>query len=125
MLSPASNISSTIQLSNGLEMPIFGLGTSHQGGYSHDAVVYALTQCGVCHIDTAERYGCEEQLGKAIRESMVPREDLWITNKLWPSHYGFNSAKEACLKSCKRMGLEYFDKTNTQQNTQNAFHCIY
>ncbi|KAJ0011642.1 hypothetical protein NQD34_012617 [Periophthalmus magnuspinnatus] len=109
MLSPASNISSTIQLSNGLEMPIFGLGTSHQGGYSHDAVVYALTQCGVCHIDTAERYGCEEQLGKAIRESMVPREDLWITNKLWPSHYGFNSAKEACLKSCKRMGLEYFD----------------
>uniref|UniRef100_A0AAV2JQB0 NADP-dependent oxidoreductase domain-containing protein n=1 Tax=Knipowitschia caucasica TaxID=637954 RepID=A0AAV2JQB0_KNICA len=90
-------------------MPLFGLGTSHQGGYSHEAVVYALTQCGVRHIDTAERYGCEEQLGRAIKESMVSREDLWITNKLWPDNYGFSTAKKACLRSCSIMGLEYFD----------------
>ncbi|KAI3374976.1 hypothetical protein L3Q82_021503 [Scortum barcoo] len=78
----------TVPLSNGLQIPIFGLGTSHYGGYSHDAVVYALTECGVRHIDTAKRYGCEEKLGQAIRESGVPRSDLWLTNKLWPGDYG-------------------------------------
>lgn len=106
---PPTAISSTIQLSNGLQIPIFGLGTSHFGGYSHDAVVYALTQCGVRHIDTASRYGCEQKLSKAITESMVPRGDLWITNKLWPDDYGYNTAKEACLRSCSMMGVEYFD----------------
>lgn len=90
-------------------MPIFGLGTSHFGGYSHDAVVYALTQCGVRHIDTAKRYGCEQQLGKAIAEVKVPHGDLWITNKLWPEDYGYEAAKKACLRSCSMMGVNYFD----------------
>lgn len=108
MFSPAS-ISSTVRLSNGVKMPIFGLGTSHFGGYSHDAIVYALTQCGVRHIDTAKRYGCEQQLGKAIAEVKVPRGDLWITNKLWPDDYGYEAAKKACLGSCSMMGVKYFD----------------
>ncbi|KAG7229297.1 hypothetical protein INR49_012955 [Caranx melampygus] len=52
----------TVPLSNGLQIPILGLGTSHDGGFSHDAIIYALTECGVRHIDTARRYGCEEKL---------------------------------------------------------------
>ncbi|XP_074507321.1 9,11-endoperoxide prostaglandin H2 reductase [Sebastes fasciatus] len=99
----------TVPLSNGLQIPILGLGTSHQGGYSHDAIVYALTECGVRHIDTAKRYGCEEKLGEAIRESGVPRSDLWITNKLWQGDYGYKAAKKACLDSRSQMGVEYFD----------------
>nr|XP_046263334.1 glyoxal reductase-like isoform X2 [Scatophagus argus] len=99
----------TVPLSNGLQMPIFGLGTSHYGGYCHDAIVYALTECGVRHIDTATRYGCEEKLGQAIRESGIPRSDLWLTNKLWPVDYGYKAAKKACLESCSKMGVEYFD----------------
>ncbi|KAM3604294.1 uncharacterized protein V6R79_009105 [Siganus canaliculatus] len=99
----------TAALSNGLQIPVLGLGTSHFGGYSHDAVVYALTECGVRHIDTAKRYGCEENLGKAIRESGIPRSDLWLTNKLWPGDYGYQATKKACLDSCSRMGVEYFD----------------
>ena len=79
-------------------------GTSHRGGYSHEAILHALTKCGVRHIDTAKRYGCEEQLGTAIRESGVPRGDLWLTNKLWPGDY--KAAKQACLDSCSRMGVE-------------------
>lgn len=85
-------------------------GTSHHGGYSHDAIVYALTECGVRHIDTAKRYGCEEKLGKAIRESGIPRSELWITNKLWPGDYGYRAAKKACLDSCSLMGVDYFGK---------------
>ncbi|XP_076600368.1 glyoxal reductase [Chaetodon auriga] len=99
----------TVPLSNGLQIPIFGLGTSHNGGYSHDAVVYALTQCGVRHIDTAKRYGCEEELGKAIRESGIDRSELWLTNKLWPGDYGYKAAKKACLDSCSQMGVDYLD----------------
>ncbi|XP_008290736.1 prostaglandin F synthase [Stegastes partitus] len=99
----------TVPLSNGLRIPILGLGTSHRGGYCHDAVVYALTDCGLRHIDTAKYYGCEEELGKAIKESGVPRSDLWITNKLWSADYGYESAKKTCLDSCSNMGLEYFD----------------
>ncbi|KAL6104515.1 uncharacterized protein ACO6RY_14229 [Pungitius sinensis] len=90
----------TIPLSNG---------TSHDGGYSHDAIVYALTECGVRHIDTAKRYGCEQKLGDAIRESGIPRRDLWVTNKLWPGDYGYQAAKKACLDSCSLMGFKYFD----------------
>lgn len=99
----------TVPLANGLQIPIFGLGTSHDGGYCHDAVVYALTECGIRHIDTAKRYGCEEKLAKDIRESGIPRNDLWLTNKLWPLDYGYNAAKKACLDSCARLGVEYFD----------------
>ncbi|XP_036410291.1 uncharacterized oxidoreductase ZK1290.5 isoform X2 [Megalops cyprinoides] len=99
----------TVPLSNGLQIPILGLGTSHHGGYSHRAVVYALRDCGLRHIDTARRYGCEEQLGVAVQESGVRREDLWLTTKLWPGDYGYLSTRQACLASCKRLGVDYLD----------------
>nr|XP_028588493.1 uncharacterized protein LOC114598699 isoform X4 [Podarcis muralis] len=95
------------RLANGLEIPMLGLGTSHYGGYSHDAVVYALQKCGIRHIDTAKRYGCESLLQEAIKESGVKREDLWITTKLWHTDYGYENAKQACLESCKRLGVDY------------------
>uniref|UniRef100_A0A3B5PQF2 Zgc:110366 n=1 Tax=Xiphophorus maculatus TaxID=8083 RepID=A0A3B5PQF2_XIPMA len=98
----------TVQLFNGLEIPVLGLGTSHRGGYSHDAILYALTECGIRHLDTAKRYGCEKKLGKAIKESGLQRSELWLTNKLWPGDYGYKAAKEACLDSCTAMGVEYF-----------------
>ncbi|XP_015194776.2 uncharacterized oxidoreductase ZK1290.5 isoform X1 [Lepisosteus oculatus] len=99
----------TVPLSNGLEIPILGLGTSHHGGYSHRAVVYALQECGIRHIDTAKRYGCESQLAEAIQESGVQREELWLTTKLWPGDYGYQTAKQACLDSCRRLGVKYLD----------------
>ncbi|XP_039339458.1 uncharacterized oxidoreductase ZK1290.5-like isoform X2 [Mauremys reevesii] len=99
----------TLPLANGLHIPVLGLGTSHQGGYSHDAVVYALQKCGIRHIDTAKRYGCELLLQNAIKESDVKREDLWITTKLWHSDYGYENTKQACLDSCKRLGVQYLD----------------
>ncbi|XP_077061002.1 putative oxidoreductase ZK1290.5 isoform X2 [Siphateles boraxobius] len=99
----------TVRLSNGLNIPILGLGTSHNGGYSHEAVLYALQECGIRHIDTAKRYGCEEALGKAVADSAVPREELWLTTKLWPGDYGYQSTKQACRDSCARLGVDYLD----------------
>lgn len=99
----------SVPLSNGLEIPVLGLGTSHDGGYSHDAVLFALRDCGLRHIDTARRYGCEAQLGRAVRESGVPRADLWITTKLWPGDYGYSAATQACRDACVRLGVDYLD----------------
>ncbi|KAL7876526.1 hypothetical protein AOLI_G00114890 [Acnodon oligacanthus] len=99
----------SVRLSNGLSIPALGLGTSHNGGYSHEAVVYALQECGIRHIDTAKRYGCEEALARSLSESRVPREDIWITTKLWPGDYGYQSAKEACRASAARLGVESLD----------------
>jgi len=97
-----------VAMSNGVRMPLLGLGTTHSSGYSHDAVVYALRECGYRSIDTAKRYGVEEQLGKAIKESGVPRGDLFLTTKLWPVDFGA-STSEALKQSCKRLGTDYVD----------------
>ncbi|RWS21072.1 putative oxidoreductase-like protein, partial [Leptotrombidium deliense] len=56
-----------ITLRNGCTLPLLGLGTSHSGGYSHSAVVYALKQCKYRMLDTAKRYGCEQMLAEAIK----------------------------------------------------------
>ncbi|XP_064476393.1 uncharacterized oxidoreductase ZK1290.5-like [Ornithodoros turicata] len=99
----------TICLRNGVSMPILGLGTSHSGGYSHSTVVYALEECGYRMIDTAKRYGCESFLCEAIRESGVPREQLFLMTKLWPRDYGTLTAREAFRGSLQRLGIEYID----------------
>lgn len=85
-------------------------GTSQVGGFSQDTVLYALRDCGIHLIDTSKYNGFEVQLSEAIRESAVPRSDLWITNKLWPEDYGYETAKKAFQKSCSQMGVEYLGK---------------
>ncbi|XP_029473925.1 uncharacterized oxidoreductase ZK1290.5-like isoform X2 [Rhinatrema bivittatum] len=111
MTSQDPNVSEfpTVSLSNDQKIPILGLGTSHDGGYSHEAVVFALQKCGIRHIDTAKRYGNESQLQRAIMESGVKRQDLWLTTKLWCRDYGYENTKQACLESCQRLGVEYLD----------------
>ena len=55
-----------VSLYNGVHMPILGIGTSHSGGYSHDAMVFALKECGYRLIDTAKRYGCESLIAESV-----------------------------------------------------------
>lgn len=98
-----------IHLRNGVFMPIFGLGTSHYGGYKHDAVVYALRDCCYRLIDTAKRYGCESYLHQAIKDSGVSRDDIFLVTKLWPTDYGYLSAQDTCHQSMKRLGTDYLD----------------
>ncbi|KAM9789370.1 putative oxidoreductase ZK1290.5 [Neosynchiropus ocellatus] len=99
----------TVTLSNGLETPALGIGTSQVGGFSQDTVLYALRDCGVRLLDTSKYNGFEAQLAEVIRESGVPRGDLWLTNKLWPEDYGYESAKRAFQDSCANMGVDYLD----------------
>ena len=72
-----------VQLNNGEWMPRFGIGTYNVPGDSvaADAVAYAL-KCGYRHIDTAHAYRVERGVGKAVKESGIPRNEIWITSKL-------------------------------------------
>uniref|UniRef100_A0A914WYD9 NADP-dependent oxidoreductase domain-containing protein n=1 Tax=Plectus sambesii TaxID=2011161 RepID=A0A914WYD9_9BILA len=101
-------IPSTV-LPNGIAMPMLGLGTTHSGGYYHETVVYALRNCHYRMIDTAKRYGVEKKLSLAIKESGVPRKELFLTSKLWPVDFGYESTREACRGSCERLGTDYLD----------------
>ncbi|XP_041660002.1 glyoxal reductase-like isoform X1 [Cheilinus undulatus] len=99
----------TVSLSNGVQMPILGIGTSQVGGFSQDTVLYAIRDCGLRLIDTSKYNGFEVQLCEAIRDSGVPRSEMWVTNKLWPEDYGYETAKKAFQKSCAQMGVDYLD----------------
>lgn len=98
-----------IKLSNGVLIPQIGLGTFRSKDEdAYNAVLHAL-KIGYRHIDTAAIYGNEEQVGKAIKDSLVPREEIFITTKLWNSDQGYESAKEALKKSLERLDLDYID----------------
>lgn len=89
-------------------MPRFGIGTFNVPGDSvaADAVQFALKN-GYRHIDTAHAYRVERGVGQAIKESGVPREEIWVTSKLWPSEYG--DADAAIDRMLDRLGLDYID----------------
>ena len=88
---------------------LFFAGTSHNGGYSHSSVVYALQDCGYRLIDTAKRYGTEEFIRLALEQCGIERKELFIISKLWPSDYGFDKTKQSLRGSLDRLGLEYID----------------
>lgn len=91
-------------------MPIFGLGIYQfrKDKKIRDAVLYAL-EIGYRLIDTAKIYGNEEDIGEALKESSIPREEIFVTTKLWNSDHGYDAAVAACDKSLKRLGLSYID----------------
>jgi methylglyoxal/glyoxal reductase len=97
-------------LNNGVEIPRLGLGVyqSPPGMTTERAVRYALT-IGYRLIDTAQLYGNEEDVGRALRKSGVSRDDVFITTKVWNSDQGYESTLQACNKSLKRLGLSYLD----------------
>ena len=104
------NIQSTVKLNNDVRMPILGLGVyqSPPGRVTRNAVNFAL-RVGYRHVDTARIYGNEADVGEAVRESGVPRGDLFVTTKLWNSDQGYDSTFRACEASLKRLGLDYLD----------------
>ncbi len=99
-----------IKLNNGIMMPQFGLGVfkAEEGEEVETAVSEAL-KAGYRLIDTAAIYGNEEGVGKAIAESGIPREELFITTKLWNDDQGHEAVSVAFNKSLDKLGLEYVD----------------
>ncbi|MGB6128937.1 MAG: aldo/keto reductase [Psychrilyobacter sp.] len=99
----------TITLNNGINIPVIGLGTFRAKEKDvYNAVKIAL-ESGYRHIDTAMIYGNEVEVGKAIKDSKIPREELFITTKLWNSDQGYESTKKAFDDSLKKLDLKYID----------------
>lgn len=99
-----------IKLNNGILMPGIGFGTWNIKDYNQviDVVKNAI-EVGYRHIDTASVYGNEEAIGIALKESCVPREDIFVTTKLWNSVRGYNETICAFNESLKKLQLEYID----------------
>ena len=106
----ALNLYSKNKLNNGIEIPILGLGVyqTPPGETTFQTVKYAL-DIGYRHIDTARLYGNEEDVGKAIRESGISREEIFVTTKVWNSDQGYNSTLKALENSLRRLSLSYVD----------------
>jgi diketogulonate reductase-like aldo/keto reductase len=104
------NINTTVTLNNGVNIPIIGLGVfqSPAGGVTKQAILDSL-EAGYRHIDTARIYGNEVDVGKAVAESRLPREDIFVTTKLWNADQGYESTLDACEISLGKMGLDYVD----------------
>lgn len=103
-------IDSTIPMNNGVQIPRLGLGMyrSPKGQKSVSSVLYAL-EFGYRHVDTAALYNNEREVGDAVKESGVPRDQIFITTKLWNDDHGYDKALRAFDKSMKELNLDFID----------------
>jgi diketogulonate reductase-like aldo/keto reductase len=103
-------LQSRATLNNGVEIPRLGLGVYQTpiGETTLQAVRYAL-KVGYRHIDTAWLYGNEGDVGRAVLESGIPREEIFVTTKVWNSDQGYDSTLRACERSIRRLGLSCID----------------
>lgn len=103
-------IDSTIEMNNGVTIPRLGLGMyrSPKGRKSVSTVLHAL-HFGYRHVDTAALYNNEREVGEAVKECGIPREQIFITTKLWNDDHGYDKALRAFEKSMKELDLDYID----------------
>jgi 2,5-diketo-D-gluconate reductase A len=99
----------SVTLNNGVEMPILGFGVYQIPPDDTERAVTEALEVGYRHIDTAEAYRNEEAVGRAVRASGIPRNELFITTKLWIQQPGENNARRAFEQSLQRLGLDHVD----------------
>ena len=98
------------KLNDGRHIPVLGFGTwkAKDGEEAYQAVKVAL-EAGYRHIDTAAIYQNEESVGKAIKDSGIPREELFVTTKLWNNRYTYEDSVKGLEESLHKLGLDYID----------------
>jgi diketogulonate reductase-like aldo/keto reductase len=124
----------TITLDNGVEIPQLGLGVWQIADDIVDGAVESALAAGYRHIDTAAIYGNEAGVGRAIAAAGLPREELFVTTKLWNSDQGYDSTLKAFDASTERLGLDHVDlylihwqalKKDKYVETWKAFEQLY
>ena len=98
-----------VKLNNGVEMPILGFGVYQIPKEETKECVLNAIKVGYRSIDTAQSYFNESEVGDAIRECGVPREELFITTKVWIDNYGYDKCRESVLKSLEKLKTDYID----------------
>lgn len=99
-----------ISLNNGEQIPQFGLGVYQiKGDADTEKACLEAFRLGYRHIDTAHAYQNERGVGAAVKKSGIPREEIWITSKLWPSEYGLGKTTAAIDRMLSRLDTDYID----------------
>lgn len=98
-----------VTLSNGLKMPVLGYGVYQVTQEECERCVLDALEVGYRSLDTAQSYFNEEQVGSAIVKSGVPREEIFLTTKVWVEHYGYENAKKSVLDSMEKLQTDYLD----------------
>lgn len=96
-------------LSNGVKMPKLGYGVYQVGKEECEACVLTALKIGYRHIDTAQSYFNEEEVGSAIQKSGVKRDEIFLTSKVWIEHYGYEQTKKSVEQSLKKLKTDYID----------------
>ncbi len=98
-----------VQLNNGLKMPMLGYGVYQVTKDECERCVLEALHTGYRLIDTAQSYFNEEEVGNAIAKSGIPREEIFLTTKVWIEHYGYEETKESVYESMRKLQTEYID----------------
>ena len=98
-----------VTLNNGIKMPALGYGVYQVSNEECERCVLDAIDVGYRLIDTAQAYGNEEGVGNAIQKSGVPREELFLTTKVWVSNGGYEKAKVSLQESLRKLQTEYID----------------
>ncbi|MFG3340399.1 aldo/keto reductase [Glycomyces sp. NPDC048151] len=104
-----TDLSAPIELNDGTAMPRIGYGTYKVGDDEAQQAVEAALATGYRLIDTAEMYGNEVGVGRAVNGSGVPRSEVFLTTKVWNDHHGADKARAALEASLERLGTDYLD----------------
>ena len=98
-----------VTLSNGVKMPQLGYGVYQVSREECERCVSDALRVGYRHLDTAQSYFNEEEVGNAIKKSGIPREEIFITTKVWIEHYGYEECKKSVLESMRKLQVNYID----------------
>ena len=98
-----------VQLNNGLKMPVLGYGVYQVTKEECERCVLDALKTGYRLIDTAQSYFNEEEVGNAIVKSGIPREEIFLTTKVWVEHYGYEETKKSAYESMRKLQTEYID----------------
>ena len=110
-----------ILLNNGVKMPILGYGVYQVTKEECERCVLDALKVGYRAIDTAQSYFNEEEVGNAIQKSGIPREEIFLTTKVWIEHYGYEEAKKSVLESMKKLKTDYLDLVLLHQPFSDAY----
>lgn len=100
----------TVKLNNGVEIPVLGFGTFQiTDPIEAEQSVIAAIKAGYRHIDTAQSYMNEEAVGRGIANAGMPREELFVTTKVWVENVSYEGVKASFERSLNRLGLDYVD----------------
>ncbi|MGN0366878.1 MAG: aldo/keto reductase [Suilimivivens sp.] len=108
-------------LSNGVKMPQLGYGVYQVTKDECERCVLDALKAGYRLIDTAQSYFNEEEVGSAIKKSGIPREEIFLTTKVWIEHYGYENAKKSVIESMKKLQTDYLDLVLLHQPFGDAY----